>query len=110
MPRPVSRLLTVPSGLAHDLQAVVSRIALQWVVRLCPLLLMCLQPDQSRAQSQTYELTTQALATTPDLERGKALYQRLCERCHDAGGSGNRDREVPRLAGQQRIYLLNQLA
>jgi cytochrome c553 len=109
MPRPVSKLLTQPAGLAHALNAVVSRSTLNWVVRLCPLLVVCLQPNQSRAQSQTYELTTQALATTADLERGKALYQRICERCHDAGGSGNRDREVPRLAGQQRIYLLNQL-
>ncbi len=110
MPRPVSKLLTVPSGLAHALKAVVSRSALQWGVRLCPLLVMCLQPNQSRAQSQTYELTTQALATTADLEQGKALYQRFCERCHDTGGSGDRSRDVPRLAGQQRIYLLNQLA
>jgi cytochrome c553 len=110
MPRPASKLLTLLSELAHALQAVVSRSALHGVMRLCPLLVMCLQPSQSRAQSQTYELTTQALATTADLKQGKALYQRICQRCHDAGGSGNRDREIPRLAGQQRIYLLNQLA
>ena len=92
-----------------SLKAVVSRSALQWVVRLCPLIVMCFHPNQGRAQSQAYELTTQALAANPDPEQGKALYQRFCERCHDAGGSGNRNREVPRLAGQQRIYLLNQL-
>jgi cytochrome c553 len=110
MPRPVSKLLTLPSGLTHALKAVMSRSALQWVVRLCPLIVMCLQPNPGRARSQAHELSSHALATTPDLEQGKALYQRFCERCHDAGGSGNRNREVPRLAGQQRIYLLNQLA
>ena len=71
---------------------------------------MCLQPNPGRAQSQAYELSTQALAASADLEQGKALYQRFCKRCHDAEGSGTGDREVPRLAGQQRIYLLNQLA
>jgi cytochrome c553 len=77
---------------------------------LVPLIAMCLQPNPGRAQSQAYGLAAQALAASPDPERGKALYQQFCERCHDAGGSGNRNREVPRLAGQQRIYLLNQLA
>lgn len=109
MPRPLSTLLTLPSGVAHAFPAVVSRGALQWVVRLCPLLVLCLQPNLGRAQGQAYELSNQAIAASPDLERGKALYQRFCMRCHDAGGNGNRNREVSRLAGQQRLYLLNQL-
>jgi len=109
MPRPVSKLLTLPSGLAHALKAIVSRSALQGVMRLCPLIVMCLQPNQGRAQNQAYELSSQALAASPDLQQGAGLYQRFCKHCHDAGGSGNGHREVPRLAGQQRIYLLNQL-
>ncbi len=110
MPRPVSTLLTLPSRITYALNAVVSRSALQWVVRLCSLLVLCLQPSPGRAQSQAFELTTQALAASADLEQGKVLYERYCKRCHDAGGNGTSDREVPRLAGQQRIYLLNQLA
>lgn len=109
MPSPVSKLLIRPFGVAHALQAVVSRGALARVLRLCPLLVMCLQPNPGRAQSQAHELSSEALAASPDPEQGKALYQRSCERCHGAEGSGNRDRAVPRLAGQQRIYLLNQL-
>ena len=110
MPRLVSRLLTLPSWAARALNAVVSRSTRQGVVRLCPLLLVCLQPNYGLAQAQAHELTTQALAATSDLEQGKVLYERYCKRCHDAGGNGTRDREVPRLAGQQRFYLLNQLA
>jgi cytochrome c553 len=71
---------------------------------------MCFPPNEGRAEIQAYELSSRALATTPDLEQGRGLYQRFCKRCHDVGGSGTGDREFPRLAGQQRTYLLNQLA
>jgi cytochrome c553 len=109
MPRPVSKLLTLPAGLAHALKAIGARSALPWMVRLCPLILMCLQPNQGRAQTQAYELSTRALAAIPDTERGKSLYQQFCKRCHESGGNGTGNRELPQLAGQQRIYLLNQL-
>lgn len=109
MSRPVSKLHTLPSGLAHALPTIVPRSTLRWVVRLCPFILMCFPLNQGRAENQAYDLGSRALAATPDLEQGERLYQRSCKRCHDAGGSGNDNRELPRLAGQQRIYLLNQL-
>jgi cytochrome c553 len=110
MPRPIAKLLILASGGARALTALMSRSALPWVLRLCPLIVLCLQANVARAQSPTHELITHALAASADLEQGEALYQRFCQRCHDAGGSGDRNREIPRLAGQQRIYLVNQLA
>jgi cytochrome c553 len=97
MPHPVAKL--------H--KAIVPRSAL--LFRFCPIILMCLPPNHGRAENPAYELSSRALATSPDLEHGRDLYQRFCKRCHDVGRSGAGDREFPRLAGQQRIYLLNQL-
>jgi cytochrome c553 len=108
MLRPVSKLHTLPSRLAEALTIIVLPSAPQWALRLC-LMLMCLQPAQGRGEDQAYELSRRALAATPDLEQGEALYRRFCKRCHGAEGSGNAPRELPRLAGQQRVYLLNQL-
>ncbi len=49
------------------------------------------------------------MAATPDLAHGADLYQHYCKHCHSSRGAGTGDREFPRLAGQQRLYLLNQL-
>ena len=54
-------------------------------------------------------LEERALAATPDVAHGRALYEHYCIHCHEARGSGGGDREIPQLAGQQRQYLLNQL-
>lgn len=110
MLRPVSRLHILPFWPAHALKAVVPRRALRLVVRFCPLILMCFPPNQGRAANAAYELSSRALATTPNQDQGRALYQRFCKRCHDAEGSGTGNREFPRLGGQQRVYLLDQLA
>jgi cytochrome c553 len=44
-----------------------------------------------------------------DLERGAALYQRDCSRCHGDRGRGDGDAFVPALAGQHYGYLLRQV-
>lgn len=49
------------------------------------------------------------MALHPDLTHGAALYDRHCRRCHEAGGSGDGERDFPELAGQRRGYLLVQL-
>jgi len=54
-------------------------------------------------------LLDRALAATPDVAHGQAVYERYCIRCHEARGSGGGEREVPQLAGQQRQYLLAEL-
>jgi cytochrome c553 len=110
MSHTLSRLFTPSSGVARCLRTITSRSVLRWGLRVCPLIVMSLQPNLGRAQSPAHELTARALAASPDAEQGKVLYQRFCERCHAAEGRGDRDREVPRLGGQQRAYLLDQLA
>lgn len=44
-----------------------------------------------------------------DIERGGALYQRDCTRCHGAQGEGRAETFVPVVAGQHYAYLLRQL-
>jgi len=43
-----------------------------------------------------------------DLDRGRALYERDCARCHGAAGEGDPRRIVPRLSGQHYLYLLRE--
>jgi cytochrome c553 len=43
-----------------------------------------------------------------DLDRGRALYERDCARCHGAAGEGDAQRIVPRLSGQHYLYLLRE--
>jgi cytochrome c553 len=79
------------------------------VPRWAPILLfMLIQPVSARDQSAS-DLLNRAMAATPDLAHGEALFRRSCVRCHEARGSGTGAREFPRLAGQQREYLLQEL-
>jgi cytochrome c553 len=57
----------------------------------------------------TMDRLQKALSLTPDLERGEHLYIQFCTACHLRGGWGNGPREVPGLAGQHEVYLLEQL-
>ncbi len=50
-----------------------------------------------------------ATALTPDLENGEHRYLQYCVACHHRSGWGSGPREVPTLAGQQELYLLEQL-
>jgi cytochrome c553 len=74
------------------------------------LLLAMIAPIASEAQSAaTFTQTEQAMALTPDLQNGEHLYIQYCSACHKRSGWGSGPREVPTLAGQQEIYLLEQL-
>jgi cytochrome c553 len=43
-----------------------------------------------------------------NLDRGRALYERDCARCHGAAGEGDAQKIVPRLSGQHYLYLLRE--
>jgi cytochrome c553 len=43
-----------------------------------------------------------------DLDRGRALYERDCARCHGTTGEGDARKIVPRLSGQHYLYLLRE--
>ena len=49
------------------------------------------------------------MSLTPNLESGQHLYIQYCASCHQRSGWGSGPREVPTLAGQQELYLLEQL-
>ncbi len=72
------------------------------------LLFMLIRPVWGQDQPAP-DLLNRAMAATPDLAHGGALFRRSCARCHETRGSGTGAREFPRLAGQQREYLLQQL-
>lgn len=74
---------------------------------MLPLLLMCSRVIAS--DQAPHVLLDRALAATPDVAHGEALYEHYCSRCHEARGSGGDERQFPQLAGQQRQYLLTQL-
>jgi cytochrome c553 len=74
------------------------------------LLLATTAPIASEAQSAaTFTRTEQAMALTPDVQNGEHLYIQYCSACHKRSGWGSGPREVPTLAGQQEIYILEQL-
>jgi cytochrome c553 len=61
----------------------------------------------SSADSHDSDLT-QAMALTPNIERGKDIY-RLCANCHLSNGWGKPDGSFPVIAGQHRNVLIKQL-
>jgi len=44
-----------------------------------------------------------------DPQRGQAIYGRECATCHGIDGQGDRQRDIPQLAGQYSVYLLRQV-
>ena len=73
-------------------------------------LLAMTAPIASEAQSAaTFTRTEQAMALTPDVQNGEHLYIQYCSACHKRSGWGSGPREVPTLAGQQELYILEQL-
>jgi len=57
----------------------------------------------------TLNLLQKTMALPPDKHDGELLYLQYCAACHRRSGWGNGPREVPTLAGQHDIYLLEQL-
>ncbi len=58
----------------------------------------------------TTELVGHAMNATPDVARGRNLYQSQCGSCHGQQAWGVGAKEIPALAGQQEFYLVTQLA
>ena len=56
------------------------------------------------------DLEAKAAAVTADPGHGKILYIKHCVACHRGQAWGDGPREIPALAGQNRRYLLEQLA
>jgi cytochrome c553 len=74
------------------------------------LLLATTAPIAAEAQSTAAFTQMQAaMALTPDLRKGEQLYLQYCSGCHKTSGWGSGPREVPALAGQQELYILEQL-
>lgn len=68
-------------------------------------------PSGNAAQpATTNELISRAMNSTPDTDRGKALYQSRCSGCHGPQAWGVGIEEIPALAGQREFYLVTQLA
>src|SRR5262245_43352597 len=77
---------------------------------LAIVLLTAATPIACEAQSTTtLNLLQRAMALTPDLQSGEHLFIQYCAACHRRSGWGSGPREVPTLAGQQDLYLLEQL-
>ncbi len=77
----------------------------------CAALLLCLVPvAQAAAVESADRLTREALALDARPERGAALFDAYCSRCHGGDARGDPDRNVPALAGQRIPYLVRQLA
>ena len=65
-------------------------------------------PMTSNALATPADDLTQAMALTPNIERGKDIY-RLCASCHLKNGWGKEDGSFPVIAGQHRNVLIKQL-
>lgn len=65
--------------------------------------------DTDRINIVVYYSAMQVIpaSSAPPNEAGRALYQRVCFRCH--GDQGRGSERFPRLAGQQQIYLIKSL-
>ena len=72
--------------------------------------LIATTPFVCEAQSTTsLSLLQKAMTLTPNVQSGEHLFLQYCAACHQRSGWGNGPREVPTLAGQQDVYLLEQL-
>jgi cytochrome c553 len=73
-------------------------------------LLVAATPLVCEPQSTTsLSLLEKAMALTPNGQSGEHLYIQYCAACHHRSGWGSGPREVPTLAGQQDVDLLEQL-
>lgn len=69
-------------------------------------------PAPAQTSPKTVELVGQAMAHTPDRERGAQVFRQACASCHGerAWGDPEADEVIPALAGQREFYLVTQLA
>jgi cytochrome c553 len=74
------------------------------------LLLLATAPLACEAQSvATITQLQKTMALTPDPQHGEHLYNQYCSPCHQPSAWGSAPRKIPTLAGQQSLYLLEQL-
>ncbi|HEY0341354.1 MAG TPA: c-type cytochrome [Steroidobacteraceae bacterium] len=74
------------------------------------LILLAAAPLACEAQSTaTLRLLQNAMTLTPDTGNGEHLYNQYCSACHQPSAWGNGPHKIPSLAGQQSLYLLEQL-
>jgi cytochrome c553 len=66
-------------------------------------------PSQADLQAKANREYEQALALTPDVANGLAIY-RECAACHKPEGWGSTTGSVPQIAGQHRSVVIKQLA
>lgn len=62
------------------------------------------------AMDRSTELVAKTFALTPDVRRGREIYERSCASCHGRDAWGNANTAIPALAGQRELYLIRQLA
>ena len=79
------------------------------LVLLFAMLTVCAASALEAQSTTTLKLLQKAMTLTPDPQSGEHLYIQYCSACHLRSGWGNGPREVPALAGQQDVYLLEQL-
>jgi len=79
-------------------------------MRQIPVIALCLAllPAMSRAVEATRQDYQAAMHSQPDLQHGEALFQN-CVACHGTTGEGRQDGSIPRIAGQHRRVLVEQL-
>ena len=74
------------------------------------LILLFAAPLACEAQSAaTLTRLQKIMALTPDPKNGEQIYNEHCSTCHERSGWGDETRRTPMLAGQQSLYLLEQL-
>lgn len=67
-----------------------------------------LVPLLARGVSTSRQEFVEALHSTPNLDRGAALFD-TCAACHGTSGAGTRDGAIPRIAGQPVAVIVKQL-
>lgn len=100
------------AGRHQDARSWVRRRHVLWItaVVIATALILGLPSHSAVGQTQrSVELTERALALTPDVPAGKALYSEHCASCHGDSANGDPRTVIPALAGQLSLYLIKQL-
>lgn len=89
-----------------------SRRQLTWTIlsiTVAALVLLSLSRSAVGQTQRSVELTERALALTPDVAAGRALFSEHCASCHGDRANGDPRTVIPALAGQVTLYLIKQL-
>lgn len=100
-------------GVDDQMRARSRRRHLVWIwltVAVVAMVLTLLGRSVAAQTERGTDIIERALAATPNLRNGKALYRKFCVSCHGGSAHGNPRAVVPALAGQLPLYLIKQLA